>query len=512
MAEKKAAKIRPFHPVCLVLFPIIFLYSHNLDQVTADQIIRPLLIILGGITLLWLLAKIIYRNHLKAALALSACIITFFSYGHLRFYLRQHGLGQINLFGKILGTHTYLLPIFTLATLAILVCLWFSKKKFDILTRLLNVMSFTIVLIPTLSLFFTNLQKPHTTQAETLTPDASTLAKPEMLPDIYYIILDGYSRDDVLRDVFGYDNSDFINLLESKRFFVAHQSRSNYIFTEKSLCSSLNFDYLDNLQSGEHTVKDLINLIRHNRLFGFLKPFGYQTITFPTGFYCTEMPNSNRILNPDPYALNEYEQLLLNTTPLSALSSTRGLGFKWHRQRVLNTFNTLADMPENISPALVFAHVLCPHPPFVFDAQGGEVATFKDFTLHDDLQATENQQAELDEYIRLYLNQITYTNSRVMDIIESLQNRPGPKPIIIFQADHGNRVMLKSGDLMNTPTETASYILNAVYFPDTGYSTLPEDLTPVNTFRIILNKYFQAELPLLSNQTDMEEYSGYTGK
>jgi hypothetical protein len=33
-------------------------------------------------------------------------------------------------------------------------------------------------------------------------------------PDIYYIILDGYGRSDVLKNEYGYDNSDFLNASE----------------------------------------------------------------------------------------------------------------------------------------------------------------------------------------------------------------------------------------------------------------------------------------------------------
>ena len=47
-------------------------------------------------------------------------------------------------------------------------------------------------------------------------------------PDIYYIILDGYVRDDVLKDLFAYDNSGLIEYLRGRGFFVAEQSRSNY--------------------------------------------------------------------------------------------------------------------------------------------------------------------------------------------------------------------------------------------------------------------------------------------
>ena len=64
-------------------------------------------------------------------------------------------------------------------------------------------------------------------------------------PDIYYIILDGYGRSDVLKNEYGYDNSDFLNALRDLGFTVSECSQSNYAQTQMSLASSLNFNYID---------------------------------------------------------------------------------------------------------------------------------------------------------------------------------------------------------------------------------------------------------------------------
>jgi len=43
-------------------------------------------------------------------------------------------------------------------------------------------------------------------------------------------------------------------------------------------------------------------------------------------------------------------------------------------------------------------------------------------------------------------------------------------------------------------------ILNAYYFSDGDYSDLYEDISPVNTFRLILNQYLGTELALLPDK------------
>ena len=42
--------------------------------------------------------------------------------------------------------------------------------------------------------------------------------------------------------------------------------------------------------------------------------------------------------------------------------------------------------------------------------------------------------------------------------------------------------------------------LNAVYFPNLDYNHMYETITPVNTFRIILNEYFDDEYELLQDK------------
>ncbi len=40
-----------------------------------------------------------------------------------------------------------------------------------------------------------------------------------MLTDIYFIVLDGYGRSDVLKEFYEYDNSDFLRGLKEKGFY-----------------------------------------------------------------------------------------------------------------------------------------------------------------------------------------------------------------------------------------------------------------------------------------------------
>ena len=117
------------------------------------------------------------------------------------------------------------------------------------LTQALNLLAVTALLLPLGQItLFTVSQR----RAQSAAPPVQqvrlqwTQSQP---PDIYYIILDAYSRDDVLQDFYQYDNGPFISELEALGFYVARCSRSNYASTRLSLPSSLNMDYIDNLMS-----------------------------------------------------------------------------------------------------------------------------------------------------------------------------------------------------------------------------------------------------------------------
>ena len=77
------------------------------------------------------------------------------------------------------------------------------------------------------------------------------------------------------------------------------------------------------------------------------------------------------------------------------------------------------------SPNFVFAHLVIPHHPFVFGANGEE------------LNSIEASVPPFEEYKVKYPVQVTYINKRmeaIIDIILSSSSRP---PIIIIQGDHG---------------------------------------------------------------------------
>ncbi len=95
----------------------------------------------------------------------------------------------------------------------------------------------------------------------------------EQLRDIYYIILDGYSSPEVIKDVMGHEEIDqTVTFLKEKGFFIADKSRSNYPDTLYSLPSSLNMQYLQDPSAHKRHFM----LAEDNKVKDFFKSYGYK--------------------------------------------------------------------------------------------------------------------------------------------------------------------------------------------------------------------------------------------
>jgi hypothetical protein len=342
---------------------------------------------------------------------------------------------------------------------------------------------------------------------------------PAVQPDIYFIVLDAYAADKTLRRLFEHDNRPFLDALRQKGFYIAQDSHSFYAQTMLSISSTLNLNYFqDDVVLPNTRLKDrrpAINYFMRPRLPVFLRDAGYDLEEITTAYQLDySFDRRNLDVRAKTFRVRVWNELLNQTPVYQILTFLFGPQrdfanpFKQHyhdMERMIGDAHRIAQ-EKNDRPKFVYAHFLMPHPPFVFSRDGGfaHYANLVPFLYKDgcDHPLSHLYEGEWEKFYRHgYIENLEYANRAVLGIVDDILAHRGARPVAIFvQSDHGSRMKFDFDKLGTTDFDEAFSILNAVYFSDGDYDRLSQDLSPVNTLRIALDKYFGLELPLLENR------------
>jgi hypothetical protein len=487
------------HPFIFAVWPVLFVYSINAEFIRFSQAWIALLVVLGLAILLLLPLTAILRNLRKAGAIVSLFLILFFSYAHV------YGLLWRDLPAYSPSKESVaLLIVWALLFAGGTALAMAVRNGWQEITTVLNVMSIALILmsVATVGLHEFRAKTSGQRVAQTLPIAEIHPVDVTSFPNIYYIILDSYAREDILRETYAYDNSEFSDFLEQRGFFVADLSLANYPQTDLSVASSLNLGYLDELAAtlGPDTRdrRPLEGMIQDSSVVRFLKLQGYTVVALASGYSVTDLRTSDVHISPRR-SWNELEIRLLCSTPIPWLA-TRGTVFDpyaVHREKILYTLDHLTNTTQPSPPYFVFAHVLAPHGPFVFDQQGNPVQPRGQFDLRDPIVYEEDQTAV--EEIKGYTEQLTFVTNKIRTVIDTLLSQSSRPTVIILQGDHGPGHISTAKDANGILTRLA--ILNALLLPGQGAQDLYEEITPVNTFRLIFDKYFGTDLELLEDRS-----------
>jgi hypothetical protein len=336
-------------------------------------------------------------------------------------------------------------------------------------------------------------------ELEALLSGASGSSKRSDQRDIYYFIFDRYGGQDALTPL-GFDNSEFLNGLATDGFYVASKSRVNYPKTLLSLASSLNMTYLDVLtrEVGPDTDDQgpARELVKRHAVGRFLKSKGYRYIQVGSWWGVTsESPLAD--LNLKLGGLSEFSSALVETTPLFPVGPAISEELDFRRReynRTLLQFENVARMREIPGPTFVFAHILVPHGPYVFDSNGRY--------LSEDV-------ANSRSFRRNYLDQLEFVNQKIEELVDVLLSGPEAEdPIIILQSDEGPGDAPGDWDRASPNAWRRKFpIFNAYHLPGVRDHGLYPSISPVNTFRKVFNLYFDADLRLLPDRSFIYEDS-----
>ncbi len=511
----------PLYILLLGIYPVFFLWFTNFEKIHSYVVPRSLLISLCFSVFIFLLSWLFIRPLPRAGLVAALWLVLFFSYGHLFSLIDNAGL-----FGFIIGRHRFMILGWGLLGLLGTVIILRSRSGFQDATRIINLVFAILTTLVLLQIGVAALGsiKPANKTVERPSASVSTHPTAGDERDVYYILVDGYDRSDLLLKDLNLDISPFMTQLGQMGFVIPNCGQSNYIDTAYSMAATFNMNYLDalgftyeDLATQDHE-KILTPIIKNSLVRMKFQDMGYKFITYKSPYLFIDMPDSDVYLDAET-ATNpgekletlNFQQLFIKTTfartaaewldenpqdsmrvpvffvklispgslnPESSLFA--GRNYKQYRQN-LYQLESLEDIPDMPGKKFVYSHLLVTHQPFTFTSTG------------------EFRTEEKDSF-ESYKDQVTYTNTRLIGIIQTILDKSVIPPVIILQSDHSY-----------SDGGKRARNLQAYYFPENGGKTIPSSFTNVNTFRFVFDTYFEESLPLLPDQSFQlgKEFKGY---
>lgn len=344
-------------------------------------------------------------------------------------------------------------------------------------------------------------------------------------PDIYYIVLDRYVSQSVLKEQFNFDNSDFLNYLTSQGFYTDPDAYSSFPFTTMSLSSTLsasyNSDQANKFSTAAYqTVQPFHDTIHKSPVIKQLKSYGYSYYHIGTWYEATSIaPLADHYFQPDGqltlfnrritltnFDKNKFFKGIFHLLVPRTFSIGKFTIFSFHQEEashvVLSSFQLLKDLAaEKSGGRFIFAHILCPHYPYYFNADGSRSS---DPLINNNGKPLKQKLTD----------QIQFVNSQMKIIIDSINKNSQDQAIIILQSDEGEYpIYFNDGDFWLNAESAHRYvdmrtwsdknlkqklgILAAYHLPRVSEESLKTGADSVNIFRLVLNSYFGNNLPYL---------------
>jgi hypothetical protein len=441
---------------------------------------------------LLIVASLLVGDARRAALVLTPLVVAVLAYGHAARLLRPTGIGPtIHQAGWL-----------AIIVLAVLVA-WRGRRYLGVVTRVLNIAALALVIVSLVAIVPYDLARVSIGQAAAPPPVATPAGSG---PDIYWLIFDRYPSERSGRLAYGIENPIF-DELKARGFYIAENSHANYQRTTFSLMGTFSAEFLDGRGHadifGPTDVSGTYTRITNSNVARFLKAQGYYHVHVSSDFSPTRL-NVVADVNHVYDKQSDFGVAFVDSTAMPAIASRVGLTVsKWARRYRWTTWEVdlLANLPPAPSPKFVFGHVLLPHTPYMFAADGSFV----------DVDESRSRPA-----LQRFSEQLTFTNDRMLAILDDLLSVPeAERPVIIVQADEGPypsdlEDQTRHDWTTATPEEREIKfgILNAWYVPDGRDIGLYPEISPVNTFRLLFNAYFDTDLPLLPDESFTHSHPG----
>ncbi|MES2305554.1 MAG: hypothetical protein V4558_08600 [Gemmatimonadota bacterium] len=459
------------------------------------DVVGTLLLATLTAALAWLIGKLLRRDRPRATMIAVILVLWFALFGTVRLLLTPH-----------------LRPPWTSAGLLLLcwsipmvVGVVLTMRTPTISTGAIRGMNTALSVLILMAAF--TLLRPR--EPEAVPPPTSVLGhRAGGRPDIYIIIVDKLSSVRTFDESYHISLHPFADSLRALGFVVPERARTNYVQTQLSLASMLNWSYLPPLINADAPKpwERTRELIENAKAWAFLQALGYRFAFFPTGFPGTNHNRHAQLNLESPVAPvvtlgqtwirnSPFEPLWGRTCGSANCATASNFPYPVESPEALRwKLETVATLPDSAGPIVAFLHFLGTHEPYVFDGQCKDRTAWwpKTDVGDDSLEVREAYAAQAECSTRL-----------VLASVREILKRSRVRPVIIIQADHGHGRIGMTPLLGNSiaPTDATELqrrerlgVFAAYLFPGAAEAVY-DTITPVNVLPMAFNSVFGTSLP-----------------
>jgi hypothetical protein len=475
----------PWYPLLIAVLPLVRLYEANFVAVFPADFLRLTAIYLLAAGLLLAVTGLLWRSRWRGALVAAPLV-------------------EVLVAGNVLGGWLSLGLVLLAVGLGVILAM--RKYAVKAATMPLNVAFVALVMLPLVSAWWTHRSdRPPVPTAVFAEPLAVQAASGAVKPDIWFLLVDGLGSPAFVEAEFKLSAAGYSDQMRRRGFRVPRTSFASYQQTGLSVASTWNVAHIPSLLAVPHTAsrdrRVLYDLISNSRVLRALRKMGYHTVNLPSSYPMTRLRQADVHLEP-ALAPTIVEFALLDKSALSLVPRLLGGGpsdllFAFRRRNLRYIFDRLPEARAAVpatAPALVFSHILAPHPPFVFDARGGAVNPEKPFSFADGSHWLDLHGGAAGRYPEKYRAQAIYVMERLAEAVDRIQAQATRPTVIIIQGDHGPGSRLDWERPGHSDHGERAGIFNAWYLPPGLEAELPEGVTAMETFPILFKTLFGAEL------------------
>lgn len=477
-------------PFFLFLLPVFFVF-HGFTRFFPFVPIKDasllLLFYLMIATSMTALAWIFYRNMIKASL------LTIFLLGYHFFFGTIQDILKATAPGSLFSRYIFILPA---SLLILIIVLWWLKKKNKFSSSLVFYLNSVFLLFIAMDLAWLISKISGRKNKFTAVEQGLIPCKDCDKPDIYFIILDGYSGNEALKEAFHFNNDEFENQLVGHGFNVISRSNSNYNYTPFSLASILNMEYLDldMEKKGGGNLNYCYRMISNSTVINFLEKnsyrfYNYSVFDFPGQLAPTDenfLPLRTKLITAQTFTNRVWKDLVQEVRSGQVVFKALQKKIVYaplHNNEKLIRLTLETASRKTRTPKFLYTHLMLPHYPYYFDSSGHAMS-------FDSL--VEGRQLNKHNYI----GYLQYCNRKILGLTDEIIKRSPLPPVIILAGDHGFRYFIEKSQRRFCFSN-----LSAVLLPSHDYAGFYNELSGVNLFRVIFNSLFQQHLELKKDST-----------